>query len=135
MSDDLDWTGRNSLLIGPTLTALGFVIAASQTPPVTVTLVAAPGASQYLRVYTLDVIDKVDGSASYNGDVASVWFLATSTGAVPLEGDVGFGRKSVHLTFPGGLPFPFGSRIDGAASSAGWADAELAVTMTYSVVG
>lgn len=135
MSDDLDWTGRNSLLIGATLTALGFAVASSQTPPISVTLVAAPLATQYLRIYTLDVVDQVNGSVGYNGDSASNWELIDASSNVPLEGIVGDQLKSRHLTFPGGLPFPFGSRIDFSATSAGWADAQLAITLTYSVVG
>lgn len=136
MSDDLDWTGRNSLLIGPTLTALGFAIASSQTPPISVQLVADPTALQYLRLYTIDVVDKVDGSLGYNGDATSNWQLLDVTLAiVPLENIVGGDRPGVHLTFPGGLPFPFGSGIYATATSAGWADAQLAFTLTYTVVG
>ncbi len=135
MSDDLDWTGRNSLLIGPTLAAVAFGIATSHTPALTTGIVAAPLSTQYLRLYTLNIQSLIDLVGLYNGDVDVHWALTDDSLTALLLGSVGSTEKTEPLTFAGGLPFPFGSGINIIPSSAGWADGSISVSVTYSVVG
>lgn len=135
MTDNLDWTTQQALLAGPMLSATGFLVAPSETPALTLQVIADPTALQKLRIYTASIDSIVDLSGLYLGDVSVHWVLTDLAGDPLQLGTVGGPVPPTPLTWPQGLDMPYGQGLYLSASSAGWADGELSISVTYALIG
>lgn len=135
MTDNLDWTGQQSLLAGPMLSATCFGIATSLTPALTVQAITNPPATQHVRLYSLNVVAAVDLSGLYLGDVTIDWVLLDNSLIAKQLGAVGGPVITEPIIWPQGLDLDYGNGVYFQASSAGWADGEYSVSLTYSLIG
>lgn len=135
MTDDVDWTGRQSLLIGPVQEASTNALTIGHGGVAQGTLVNAPLATQGLQVWWVQ-LDHVLG-ANYHGDSAVTWVLNQKnvTTRTYLRGAIRPSKLSDHQEYASGVPTILGAELDYILAPAGFCDVQVILTIGYSVVG